>query len=129
MKNKINIAAMTEEEREEYMLNCAAYKELARNMKNAALGLQDGTNEWAFGCSFFPDSVFTTIDNFGFGEALNPNRETVVVTVLAEDIIKKGRLIFDDTNIDMTRPFAAQTTYINYNRKKDFFLTLVQYLD
>lgn len=121
MKNKINIAAMTEEEREEYMLNCAVYKELARNMEHAALGLQNGTNKWAFGCSFFPDDVFTTID-------LNPNRETVVVTVLADDI-KNGRLIFDDTNIDMTRPFAAQTTYINYNQKKNFFLTLVQYLD
>lgn len=122
MKNKIDIAAMTEEEREEYMLNCAAYNELARNMKNAALGMQNGTNKWAFGCSFFPDSVFPTIE-------LNPNRETVVVTVLADDIIKNERLIFDGTNIDMTRPFAVQTTYINCNRKKDFFLTLVQYLD
>lgn len=70
----------------------------------------------------FPDSVFPTIE-------LNPNREAVVVTVLADDIIKNERLIFDDTNIDMTRPFAVQTTYINCNRKKDFFLTLVQYLD
>lgn len=122
MKNKINIAAMTEEEREEYMLNCAVYKELARKMEHAALGLQNGTNKWAFGCSFFPDSVFTTF-------ALNPNRETVVVTVFADDINKKGRLIFDDTNIDMTRPFAVQTTYINYIQEKDSFLTLVQYLD
>lgn len=127
MKNKISIAAMTEEEREEYMLNCAAYKELARKMTTAAIDLQDKENNWVFGCSFFPDSVFTTVN--GYGGGLKFEKETTILTVSADDVVEKGHLIFDDTNVDMTRPFAAQTAYINYNQKKDFFLTLVQYLD
>lgn len=126
MKNKIDIATMTEEEREEYMLNCEAYKELARKMATAAIDLQDKENNWVFGCSFFPDSAFTTID--GLENALNPNRETIVLAVFA-DIIKNGNLIFDDTDIDMTRPFAAQTVYINFGTHGQFFVTLVQYLD
>ena len=125
MKNKINIAAMTEEEREEYMLNCAAYKELARKMAAAA---KDKENNWVFGCSFFPDSVFTTVN--GYEGDLNSEKGTTILTVSADDVVEKGRLIFDDTKIDMTRPFAVQTAYINCSiAYKQFFATLVQYLD
>lgn len=127
MKNKIDIAAMTEEEREEYMLNCAAYRNLAVKMATAAIDLQDKKDDWVFGCSFFPDSVFTTLD--GYGEGLNSEKETIMLTVLSDDIIEKGRLIFDDTNIDMTRPFSAQTTFVGHDIHRQLFVTLVQYLD
>lgn len=128
MENKINIAAMTEEEREEYILNCAAYKELARKMTTAAIDLQDKENNWVFGCSFFPDSVFTTVN--GYGEGRNSEKGTTILTVSTDDVVEKGHLIFDDTNVDMTRPFAVQTAYINYSIvNKQFFVTLVQYLD
>lgn len=128
MRNKINIAAMTEEEREEYMLNCAVYKELARKMTTAAIDLRDKENNWVFGCSFFPNSVFTAVN--GYGEGLNSEKGTTILAVPADDVVEKGRLIFDDTTVDMTRPFAVQTAYINYSIvHKQFFATLVQYLD
>lgn len=128
MENKINIAAMTEEEREEYMLNCAAYKELAVKMASAALDLRNEEDNWVFGCSFFPDRVFTPID--GYGEGLNSEKETTILTVSADDVAEKGRLVFDDTNIDMTRPFAVQTAFVDFHIiHKLFFVTLVQYLD
>lgn len=128
MKNKINIAAMTEEEREEYMLNCEVYKELARKMAAAAIDLKDKESNWVFGCSFFPDRVFTPVN--GYGEGLNSEKGTTVLTVSADDVVEKGRLIFDDTKIDMTRPFVVQTAYVNFSIVyKQFFVTLVQYLD
>ena len=128
MKNKINIAALTEEEREEYMLNCEVYKELARKMAAAAIDLKDKESNWVFGCSFFPDRVFTAVD--GYDGGLNSEKGTTILTVSADDVVEKGRLIFDDTKIDMTRPFAVQTAYVNFSIvHKQFFVTLVQYLD
>lgn len=118
MENKINIAAMTEEEREEYMLNCEAYKRLARNMMRTAYDAMDDDNCWVFGCSYFPDSVFLCAGDYA--EPIKTNKETI--TLVTE--IDSAPLIFDETTVDMTRPFTAQTTL---NRSK--FFTIIQYLD
>lgn len=121
MKNKVNIAAMTEEEREEYMLNCEVYKRLARNMMHAAYDAMDYDNCWVFGCSYFPDSVFFCAEDYA--EPINTDKE--IITLVTE--IDSTALIFDETLIDMTRPFAVQTTFAHGNKSK--FFTIIQYLD
>ena len=126
MKNKINIAAMTEEEREEYMLNCAVYKRLARNMMHTAYDVMDDDNCWVFGCSYFPNSAFLCAEDYA--ELANTNKETITLVTNMEFEIDSTPLIFDETIVDMTRPFAVQTTLIARGNKSKFF-TVIQYLD
>ena len=126
MKNKINIAAMTEEEREEYMLNCEVYKKLARNMMYTAYEAMDADNCWAFGCSYFPDSIFLSVADYA--KPIDVNKETVTSVVNMGLNIDSTPLIFDETNVDMTRPFAVQTTFISRGAGSNF-VTIIQYLD
>ena len=126
MKNKVNIAAMTEEEREEYMLNCAVYKRLARNMMHTAYDAMDDDNCWVFGCSYFPDSVFLSVEDYA--EPIDASKETTTSFVNMGSDIDNTPLIFDETTVDMTRPFSVQTAFILHGIRSKF-ITIIQYLD
>ena len=120
------IANVSAEELEEYQLNCEVYRKLARNMMNTAYEAMDADNCWVFGCSYFPDSVFLSVENYA--EPIDVSKETFTSFVNMGPDIENTPLIFDETTVDTTRPFAVQTTFILRGNTSKFF-TIIQYLD
>lgn len=123
--DRANPWAMDSEEFENYKLNCEVYERMARKMMDAALNLNGQDNSWVFGCSFFPDSVFSTLD-----ESLEPvdkNKEILVFRLTMEQV-RAGEIIFDRTSVNMTRPFSVQCVFIRRSCGS-FYLTFIQYLD
>lgn len=123
--DKADLCAMDSEEFENYILNCEVYEKMALKMMDTALNLNGQDNPWVFGCSFFPDSVFSVLD--GSLEPVNKNKEILVFRLMTEQV-KEGELIFDRTSVDMTRPFSVQCVFIRRSCGS-FYLTLIQYLD
>ena len=127
LKNdKANIAEMTSEELEEYQLNCAVYKNLARNMMYAAYEAMEADNCWVFGCSYFPDSVFLSVEDYA--EPIDTSKETIIRFINVDSDIDSAPIIFDETIVDMTRPFSVQTVFISPGMRSKF-ITIIQYLD
>lgn len=120
------IANMKAEELEEYQLNCEVYRKLARNMMDTAYEAMDADNCWVFGCSYFPDSVFLSVENYA--EPIDANKETITSFVNMGPDIDNTPLIFDETTVDMTRPFCVQTAFILHGIRSKF-ITIIQYLD
>lgn len=123
--DRANLCDMDSEEFENYKLNCEVYERMARNMMDAALDLAGQDNSWVFGCSFFPDSVFSALD--GSLEPIDKNKEILVFRLTMEQV-KAGEVIFDRTSVNMTRPFSVQCAFIRRNFGS-FYLTFIQYLD
>lgn len=123
--DKADLRAMDSAELEDYKLNCETYEQMASNMMSAAYELMNADNSWTFGCSYFPDSVFTAIEDYR--EPINSNKESVTFR-LTEEQAAQGHIIFDRSTVDMTRPFSVQCIYINRGFGGMYF-TLIQYLD
>lgn len=123
--DRANLCDMDSEEFENYKLNCEVYERMARKMMDAALDIGDQDNSWVFGCSFFPDSVFSALD--GCREPIDKNKEILIFRLTGEQEIE-GELIFDRTSVNMTRPFSVQCAFIHRNCG-GFYLTFIQYLD
>lgn len=123
--DKADLRAMDSEDLENYKLNCEVYERMARNMMNTALNIEDQDNSWVFGCSFFPDSVFSALDEYL--EPVDKNKEILVFRLTGEQEIE-GEIIFDRTSVNMTRPFSVQCAFIHRNCG-GFYLTFIQYLD
>ena len=124
--DKADLRAMDPAKLEDYQLNCETYEQMARNMMSAAYELDGAAyNSWVFGCSYFPDSVFTAIEDYR--EPINSNKESVTSRI-TEEQATQGYAIFDRTTVDMTRPFSAQCLFINRGFGGMYF-TLIQYLD
>lgn len=127
LKNdKANITSMTAEELEEYQLNCGVYRDLARNMMYTAYEAMENDNCWVFGCSYFPDSVFLSVEDYA--EPIDTSKETITLYVNKGPNIESTPLIFDETVVDMTRPFAVQTAFVLHGIRSKF-ITIIQYLD
>lgn len=120
------IANVTAEEFEEYQLNCEVYRNLARNMMHTACEAMENDNCWVFGCSYFPDSVFLSVEDYT--EPIDTNKETITRITNVDSDISSAPLIFDETIVDMTRPFAVQTVFISPGMRSKF-ITIIQYLD
>lgn len=120
------IANVSAEELEEYQLDCEVYRKLARNMMDTAYNAMDDNIRWVFGCSYFPDSVFLSVEDYA--EPIDTSKETITRFVNMSPDIDNTPLIFDETIVDMTRPFAVQTTLTECGRNDKFF-TIIQYLD
>lgn len=123
--DKADLCAMDSEEFENYKLNCEVYERMARNMMVAAIDLDGQDNPWVFGCSFFPDSVFSVLD--GSLEPVNNSKEILIFRLTTEQA-KADKIIFDRTSVDMTRPFSVQCVFIRRSCGS-FYLTIIQYLD
>lgn len=122
--DKADLHAMDSEELENYKLNCEVYERMARNMMNAAFYLDGQDNPWVFGCSFFPDSVFSALANYS--EPADKNKESLIFCLTAEQK-KAGKVIFDRTSVDMTRPFSVRCAFLR--GFGNLYLTFIQYLD
>lgn len=120
------IANMSAEELEEYQLNCEVYRKLARNMMDTAYEAMDADNCWVFGCSYFPDSIFLSVENYA--EPIDASKETITSFVNMDIDVDSTPLIFDETTVDMTRPFCVQTAFILHGIRSKF-ITIIQYLD
>lgn len=123
--DKANPWTMDSEEFENYKLNCEVYERMARNMMEAAIDLDGQDNPWTFGCSFFPDSIFSVLE--GSLEPVNKNKE-IFISRLTTEQAKAGEIIFDRTSVNMTRPFSVQCVFIRRSCGS-FYLTIIQYLD
>lgn len=119
------IGNMSAEELEEYQLNREVYRKLARNMMDTAYNVVDDDNCWVFGCSYFPDSIFLSVEDYA--EPIDTSKETITSFINMSSDIDNTPLIFDETTVDMTRPFCVQTTLIGGRNGK--FFTIIQYLD
>lgn len=123
--DRANLCDMDSEDFENYKLNCEVYERMACKIMDAALVLNGRDNSWVFGCSFFPDSVFSTLDESL--EPVNKNKEILVFRLTTEQV-KAGGIIFDRTSVNMTRPFSVQCAFI-HRSCGSFYLTFIQYLD
>lgn len=120
------IANMSAEELEEYQLNCEVYRKLARNMMYSAYKAMDADNRWVFGCSYFPDSVFRSVENYA--GPIDASKKMMTLFVNMDIDVDSTPLIFNETIVDMTRPFAVQTAFILHGIRSKF-ITIIQYLD